>query len=215
MVPQQFYDFFAASAGAGAALVGLLFVAISIAPERIVAPGAPTERQAVAASAFTALANAFFISLAALIPRLNIGAVALVMSTLALTHSLALGWRLLVQRGVWHDRLGVVRRLFLVLVSVILYGYELWYSIVLTRETSPVPAVSVLATIVLSVYGLGLTRAWELLGARRGGLFGWLSVLHEIEDDGPKAQARQATPVASAAHPSAAPAAQRPLPPNA
>jgi hypothetical protein len=34
MVPPEFANFFIASASAGAALVGLLFVAVSLAPER-------------------------------------------------------------------------------------------------------------------------------------------------------------------------------------
>ncbi len=51
MVPEAFHDYFVASTGAGAALVGLLFVAVSIAPERTVMSGAPVERQAVATSA--------------------------------------------------------------------------------------------------------------------------------------------------------------------
>ena len=61
MIPAEFTNFFIASAGAGAALVGLLFVAVSLAPEQIVTRGAPVERRAVAGSAFTALINAFFI----------------------------------------------------------------------------------------------------------------------------------------------------------
>ena len=68
MVPPEFANFFIAGASAGAALVGLLFVAVSIAPERMVTRRAPIERQAVAGSAFTALINAFLLSLAALIP---------------------------------------------------------------------------------------------------------------------------------------------------
>ena len=48
------------------------FVAVSIAPEQIVSATAPVERRAMAASAFTALLNAFFISLGALVPT-NIG----------------------------------------------------------------------------------------------------------------------------------------------
>lgn len=53
MVPADFANFFIASAGAGAALVGLLFVAVSLAPQQIVTRRAPMERQAVAGSAFT------------------------------------------------------------------------------------------------------------------------------------------------------------------
>ncbi len=48
-------------------------VAVSIAPEQMVTCRAPVERQAVAGSAFTALSDAFFISLLALIPHLSVG----------------------------------------------------------------------------------------------------------------------------------------------
>ena len=57
MVPEAFHDYFIASTGAGAALVGLLFVAVSIAPERTVMRSAPAERRAVALSAYTAFAQ--------------------------------------------------------------------------------------------------------------------------------------------------------------
>ena len=53
MVPEAFHDYFLATSGAGAALVGLLFVAVSIAPERTVMSGAPVERRAVATSAYS------------------------------------------------------------------------------------------------------------------------------------------------------------------
>src|SRR5262249_40719098 len=67
MQTSDFTTFFLASAGAGAALVGLLFVAVSVNPGRNAGPSAPPERQAVSASAYTALINALFISLVSLI----------------------------------------------------------------------------------------------------------------------------------------------------
>jgi hypothetical protein len=87
MLPPELSNFFLATAGAGAALIGLLFVAVSIAPEQIATRRAPLERQAVAASTFTALVNAFFISLGALFPG-SLGWVALLMSSLGLLNSL-------------------------------------------------------------------------------------------------------------------------------
>jgi hypothetical protein len=69
VVPPEFFNFFIAGTSAGAALIGLLFVAVSIAPEQMVALKAPVERQAVAGSAFTALMNAFFISFVFANPR--------------------------------------------------------------------------------------------------------------------------------------------------
>jgi hypothetical protein len=178
MVPPQFTNFFLASSGAAAALVGLLFVAISVAPEHIVQANAPIERQAMAASSFTALLNAFFISLGALIP-LNIGTLTLIMSVLGIINSSVLAWNLLKKRGRWQN---VVRRVYLILVSFIIYGYELYYAILIILEPNNVGNIYMLAGLLLGVYGIGLTRAWQLLGARRYGLGGWLSPLRELDE---------------------------------
>jgi hypothetical protein len=181
MVPESFNNFFLASSGAAAALVGLLFVAISVAPEHIVQANAPIERQAMAASSFTALLNAFFISLGALIP-LNIGTVILLMSAIGLINSSFLAWNLLKERGRW---LNVVRRIFLILVSFIIYGFEFYNAILIIREPDTVGNFYVLAGLLLGVYLIGLTRAWQLLGARRYGLGGWLSPLRELDETKP------------------------------
>jgi hypothetical protein len=181
MVPEAFNNFFLASAGIGATLVGLIFVAVSIAPEHIVQANAPIERQAMAASSFTALLNAFFISLGALIPG-NVGLWTLIMSTLGLTTSSFLAWNLLKERERWHK---VVRRLFLILVSFIIYGFEFYSAILIFKEPDNVGNFYVLAGLLVGVYGIGLTRAWQLLGARRFGLGGWLSPLRELNQTMP------------------------------
>ena len=102
-VPPQFLDFFIASTGAGAALAGLLFVAVSLAPEQIVTRRAPMERRAVAGSAFTALINAFFISLVALIPHINFGTLIVPFSSVSLLTSLLQAWSLLRPRKGWQS----------------------------------------------------------------------------------------------------------------
>ncbi len=176
MVPPQFTNFFIASASAGAALVGLLFVAVSIAPEQIVMANAPIERQAMAASSFTALLNAFFISLGALIPW-NVGYLILFMSAAGLTNSLILTWNLLKERQSWQN---VLRRLFLIVASFIIYGWELYVAIGLLYEPNNLGSFYTLTGLLLSVYGIGLLRAWQLLGARRYGLLRWLNPLTEL-----------------------------------
>ena len=181
MVPETFNNFFLASAGIGATLVGLIFVAVSIAPEHIVQANAPIERRAMAASSFTALLNAFFISLGALIPGI-IGSLTLVMSALGLTTSSLLAWNLLKERERWQN---VVRRVFLILVSFIIYGFEFYYAILIIKEPDNVGNFYTLAALLLAVYGIGLTRAWQLLGARRFGLGGWLSPLRELNETMP------------------------------
>src|SRR6476619_470175 len=90
MQTPDFTSFFLASAGAGAALVGLLFVAVSVNPGRNAGPSAPPERPAVAASAYTALINAFFVSLAALIQRETFIGAALMVSVISVIATLRL-----------------------------------------------------------------------------------------------------------------------------
>src|SRR6266849_5089941 len=181
MVPEAFNNFFLASAGIGATLVGLIFVAVSIAPENIVQANAPIERQAMAASSFTALLNAFFISFGALIPGI-IGSLTLIMSALGLINSSFLAWNLLKERERWQN---LVRRVFLILVSIIIYGYEFYYAILIIKEPKSVGNIYSLAGLLLGVYGIGLTRAWQLLGARRFGIGGWLSPLRELDETAP------------------------------
>lgn len=181
MVPAELSNYFLATAGAGAALIGLLFVAVSIAPEQIATPRAPIERQAVAASTFTALLNAFFISLGALLPK-SLGWTALVMSSLGLLNSLTLGGHLLRHPKSWQN---FIRRAFLILVSLFIYGDEFYNALQLTITPTAVGNAYVLAILLLPVYGVGLLRAWELLGVNRFGLLAWLSPLREVNESMP------------------------------
>jgi hypothetical protein len=181
MAPDALNNFFFASAGIGATLVGLIFVAVSIAPEHIVQANAPIERQAMAASSFTALLNAFFISFGSLIPGF-IGPMTLIMSALGLINSSLLAWKLLKERERWQN---VVRRLFLIFVSFIIYGFEFYIAILIILNPNSVGNIYSLAGLLLGVYGIGLTRAWQLLGARRFGLGGWLSPLRELNETVP------------------------------
>ena len=71
MIPDAMDNYFIASTGASAALVGLIFVAISLWPRENIREAPPTWR-AVAGGSFFALFNAFFISLSALNTGLNL-----------------------------------------------------------------------------------------------------------------------------------------------
>ncbi len=182
MVPPAFMTFFATSASAGAALVGLLFVAVSIAPHETVKVGAPIERQAASSSSFTALINAFFISLGALIPASNLGLVTGVMAGVALLNTFALarhlvypwpGWSHLAQRGL------------LVAAGFVIYGYELYFAVSLLMTPGDHGPLYGLMGLVIGVYGLGIVRAWQLLGARRFGVLGGLLTLVQHAEESP------------------------------
>ena len=168
MVPPEFLNFFIASTSAGAALVGLLFVAVSIAPEQMVTRRAPVERQAVAGSAFTAL-----------IPHLNLGTLIVPFICLCLVTTLIQAWQLLRLRKGWQSFL---RRAFLVVLSLVLYGLELLNALTLSFDPSQVAALYGLILLLVGVFALGLIRAWELLGVQRYGLFGWLNPLRDVNE---------------------------------
>ncbi len=191
VVPPEFANFFIASASAGAALVGLLFVAVSIAPEQMVTRRAPVERQAVAGSAFTALINAFFISLVALIPHLNIGTLIVPFICLCLVTTLIQAWQLLRLRKGWQSFL---RRAFLVVLRLVLYGLELLNALHLSFDPSQVGDLYGLIFLLVGVFALGLIRAWELLGVQRYGLFGWLNPLRDVNETESFSQAGTSDP---------------------
>jgi hypothetical protein len=180
VVPAEFTSFFTASTGAGAALVGLLFVAIAVSPERIFGHHALPERRAVASSAFTGLVNAFFVSFGALIPDTTVGYVALVVSCVSLIATVRLGAGL-IQRGLGVTRLA--RRLVLVVLSGGLYALEAWFALRLLLSPQLSGSVYALAGLLLGIYGMAIVRAWELLGAERQGVLAWLSPLRDLEPE--------------------------------
>lgn len=171
MVTADFQPFFTASVAASSALIGLLFVSVSIAPERVFGAESEAVRQAQALSSFTALANVFFISLMALIPGIQFGLVVTVVALPAVIQTLSL---LLLLRH-WSVA-GIVRRgLFLFLASMALYAYEIWTGIQLWRSPHNIAALEILPLVLLGAYAIGLGRAWELMGAPRTGVLTYLS----------------------------------------
>jgi hypothetical protein len=181
VVPISFHDFFTASAGAGAALVGLLFVAISIAPERTVLHSAPLQRQVTASSTFTAMLNAFFISLVALIPGYNLAIIVLIMGSMAFVSSITLGWHLLREQRRNAKPGTSLASVFLILAGLGLYSYELAQGFQLVLHPGDIGLVKVVVGIIVAVYGLGLARAWELLGAQRYNLLARLSAQRDLD----------------------------------
>jgi len=184
VVPTSFINFFAASAGASAALIGLLFVAISIMPERIISQQAAPERRVTAVNIFAGLLNGFFISLAALIPQTNLAYVVIILAPLSAYSSL----RLIVGyfQSLWraHEHIGIpvmIRRLVLTVASIFIYACEIWWAIeVFSGGFSGHSAYVFLAYLLLGVYTSGLTRAWGLVVDRQSNLIPWLNPLYGV-----------------------------------
>ena len=178
MVPEAFTSFFSASAGAGAALAGLLFLAITVGPITTVGRRAPVERRSVATSAFVALINAFLLSLGALLPGGNYGVVAVSISMGSLFGTVRIGRELVQgQRSV----AVILRRLVLVLVSALIYGTEAAQAFQLLAKPGDSAPVAFLANLLLPVYTIAVLRAWELVGAERHGLLARFSPLRDLE----------------------------------
>jgi hypothetical protein len=178
VVTSEFEPFFTASVAASAALIGLLFVSVSVAPERIFGPEADPRRQAQAISAFSALANVFFISMSSLIPGVLIGVVVTIIagaSTLQLLGLLArvrtLG--LATARNYRANLITALRGGILFVVSAIVYGTELYLGLLLWTRPSTGALIGLLE-VLLGAYAIGLGRAWQLLGAPRLGLVNYL-----------------------------------------
>jgi peptidoglycan biosynthesis protein MviN/MurJ (putative lipid II flippase) len=191
MVPASFDNFFLAVAGAGGALIGLLFVAISVNPERVFSSRGVYERQGVAASAFTALINGFFVATIALLPHINAGGTALALSIVGILNSLLLSWRLLryharqlSERGHTGSILArMARSQVMVLGSLAVYGFELALALQLLQRPSDLQSLYALCVVLMVVYGTALLRAWELLGAPRNGLLAWLNPVADLDED--------------------------------
>ncbi len=177
MVPASFANYFLATAGAGGALIGLLFVAVSINPERTFGSQAHPLRQGVASGAFAALVNGFFVSAWALLPLANVGYVTLLVGAASVINSGRFGAEVI--RRQWGGRAatrvswrGAIRVLGVVGLSLALYGYESALAVLLLVHPDDMGAVYALGGILLGVYAVGLVRAWELLGAPRGLIMG-------------------------------------------
>ena len=172
MIPSAYSSFLVSSTQASAALIGLLFVAISIAPERVFGAGSEATRRAMALSSFTALANVFFVSFGSLIPDLPFGIMVIVAGAVATSQTLSL----LRMTGNWRREQTLVRGLTLFAVSLAVYAYEVVVGVQLLYSPSNGGLYTAIESLMLGIFAIGLARAWELLGAPQGrGMIGMLT----------------------------------------
>lgn len=68
----------------------------------------------------------------------------------------------------------------LVVATLVIYGFEVLYAWQVLRQPADRSPIYAISSLILTIYGLGLVRAWELLGARRSGLLAFLSPLRDL-----------------------------------
>jgi len=152
MVPTAYDAFLAAIATAGAALIGLLFVAVSVRDDTIFGPTATPGGEALAITAFTGLVNSFVVSVVGLVPKVNIGEPALIMALVGITATVRLDRRLHASRNV-----------IVLALTLLAYAIQFGYGVLLLIKPHDSNQLINLSFIIFLTLVLSLQRAWSLL----------------------------------------------------
>jgi ABC-type Fe3+-siderophore transport system permease subunit len=115
-------------------------------------------------------------------PPVNLGIITVIMGALAFVNSVMVGWYFLRQQRHNSKRTSRLSAVVLVLAGLGLYGYEISQGVQLMIQPSDTGIVPVIATIIVAVYGLGLTRAWQLLGAQRYSILSTISMMRDLDE---------------------------------
>jgi hypothetical protein len=163
MVPDGLHDFFVASAGVAGALIGLLFVAISVSGSRLSDEDEASPIHRIrAAAALTAFMNALTVSLFALIPdeKLPWASVSVAVAGLLFVAAslLSLG-----RLGMLRSRRRLRDALFLVSLAVV-FGFQLVSGLELTAHPKNDGDVGTIAVLVVFCFLVGIYRSWDLIG---------------------------------------------------
>jgi hypothetical protein len=152
MIPSNYLGYFQAASQASGALIGLLFVVVALRPDRIIGPRAASDVRRLAASSFTGLVNAFFVSLLALIPGENVGIGGTIMAVVSLYHTLRL--HLGVHGG---------RRSVMFFASLLAYGIQLYLAVEFVLRPHDSGLVGDITFVLIASFAVALGRAWQLM----------------------------------------------------
>ncbi|HEY2281896.1 MAG TPA: hypothetical protein VGI00_26335 [Streptosporangiaceae bacterium] len=174
MVTGDVRDLFVAIASAAAALIGLLFVAITVTPRP--ADGRPRSviHQVRSAAALLAFTNALGVSLFGLVPNNNAGWPAAAFGVVGVLFTLASVRSILDDpkaRSQFLHQIALILALLAVFVTEIAYGVKLivnWHNHV---------ALDTIDNVLIGSLLLGIARAWEFVGDRDTGIWSSIAVL--------------------------------------
>lgn len=168
MVPADIHDFFLASSGVAGALIGLLFVAISVSAGRLAAAEVSGQLHRIRANAaLTSFINALTVSLFALVPGEKIGAAATIVAVLGLLFVLASLLSLMRMR---HLRWPTARDAAFLAGLGVTFVLQLMSGIDVQYHPGDLGTVNNLAILVIVCFFIGIARAWELIGGPNIGM---------------------------------------------
>jgi hypothetical protein len=164
----HYENFFIASAGASAAILGLLVVAVSVVNADDANPTTRELRIVLAGSAFVALVDIFFVS----ILTLTGGSVLFGLSSLAMAIVGLLATRRLIPRA---KRAGNFSRGFrarklniaFASISVGCYTVQLGLAVALLANAQSAALQRALVFVIVALYGSAIGRAWVVSGISR------------------------------------------------
>ena len=183
MVPADFHDFFLASAGVAGALIGLLFVAISVAGNRLAKAEASAQVHRIRAyAALAAFINALAVSLFALVPGELIGTTSVIVAILDLLFVAASLLSLIRMRGV---RLATLRDTLFLVGLAVTFVWQLSAGLDLASRPDDSGSVRTIAILVIVCFLVGISRAWELIGGPSIGItHEVIALVHHDRPDG-------------------------------
>jgi hypothetical protein len=166
----RYENFFIASAGASAAILGLLVVALSVVNADDEDSRTRELRTVLAGSAFVVLVDIFFVSIVALTG----GPVVFGVASVAMAAVGLLATRRLIPRAKRagnFSRSSAKRELNLVFAttSVVGYSVQLALGVALLASTQSAALQRALVLVIVVFYASALGRAWEVAGITRRG----------------------------------------------
>ena len=174
MIPDGFHDFFVAAAGVAGALVGLLFVAVSVTQERLSEGGRSQLYRVRASAALTSFSNALAVSLFALIPGVGIGWPATIVAVLGLFFIAASVLSLIRLRA---EHGSPPREALFLAGQAATFVVQLILGIGAISGNDDAGDVRGVAIVVIVSFLIGIARSWELIGGPEIGLFHELRLL--------------------------------------